>query len=117
MNRRVFLSAVTGGLLAAPLAAAAPPAGKVLRLGLLYGIKPKFDPGSNPVDRALVDGLRAQGYEPGRNIIFEFRSAEGNPERLPALAAELVQLKVDVLVTSPTAPTSPPRRPPRRSPS
>jgi putative ABC transport system substrate-binding protein len=104
MNRRAFIT-LAGGLLAAPLAAAAPPAGKVLRLGLLYGIKPKFDPSSNPVDRALVDGLRAQGYEPGRNIIFEFRSAEGNPERLPALAAELVQLKVDVLVTSPTAPT------------
>jgi putative ABC transport system substrate-binding protein len=105
VDRRTFIGTVAGGLLAAPLAAAAPPAGKVLRLGLLYGIKPKFDPSSNPVDRALVDGLRAQGYEPGRNIIFEFRSAEGNPERLPALAAELVQLKVDVLVTSPTAPT------------
>lgn len=105
MDRRAFITAVTGSLLAAPLAGAAPPAGRVLRLGLLYGIKPKFDPDSNPVDRALVDGLRAQGYEPGRNIIFEFRSAEGRPERLPGLAAELVQLKVDVLVTNPTAPT------------
>ena len=99
MNRRMFLTAVGGDFFAAP------PAGRVLRLGLPYGIKPKFDPGSNPVDRALVDGLRAQGYEPGCNIIFEFRSAEGHPERLSDLAAELVQLKVDVLVTSPTAPT------------
>jgi putative ABC transport system substrate-binding protein len=92
MNRRVFLSAVTGGLLAAPLAVASPPGGKPERLGLLYGIKPTFDPVADPVDRALVGGLRAHGYEPGRNIIFEFRSGEGHPERLPGLAAELVRL-------------------------
>ena len=87
-------------------ATAEPPPGKVLRLGLLYGISPKFDPASNPVDRALVDGLRAHGYELGRNIMLEFRGAQSNPERLPELAAELVRLKVDVLVTAGTAPRS-----------
>ncbi len=105
MNRRAFIGTLAGGLLAAPLAAGAPPAGKVLRLGLLYGIKPAFDPASNPDDQALVEGLRAHGYELGRNVIVEFRSARSNPERLPDLAAELVQLKVDVLVTTLTAPT------------
>jgi putative ABC transport system substrate-binding protein len=104
INRRTFLAGTGAVFLAAPLAAEAPP-GKVLRLGLLYGISPKFDPASNPVDRALLDGLRAHGYELGRNIMLEFRSAQGNPERLPELAAELVRLKVDVLVTPLTAAT------------
>ena len=104
MNRRSFIGTLAGGLLAAPVAAEPPP-GKVLRLGLLYGLSPKFDPASNPIDRALVDGLRAHGYELGRNIKLEFRSAQGNPERLPELAAELVRLKVDVLVTRQTAAT------------
>ncbi|HET7875108.1 MAG TPA: ABC transporter substrate-binding protein [Methylomirabilota bacterium] len=80
-------------------AAPVPPAGRVVRLGLLFGISPSFDPSANPIHRALVEGLRAHGYEPGRNIVFEFRSAQGNPERLPGLAAELARLKVDVLVT------------------
>ncbi len=105
MERRRFLTLITVGLLGPARASAAPPAGKVLRVGLLYGIKPTFDPGSDASDRALVDGLRARGYEPGRHIIFQFRSAEGHPDRLPGLAAELVRLNVDVLVTRATAPT------------
>ena len=64
-----------------------------------------FDPASNPDDQALVEGLRAHGYELGRNVIVESKSARSNPERLPDLATELVQLKVDVLVTTLTAPT------------
>ena len=93
-------------IIAAPSPAAPePPRGKVLRLGLLYTITPTFDPASDPVTRALVDGLRAHGYELGRNVMLEFRSAQGNPERLPELAAELVRLKVDVLVTGATAAT------------
>ena len=48
---------------------------------------------------ALSEGLRELGYVEGRNVVFELRFAEGRQERLPALAAELVQLKVDVLVT------------------
>ncbi len=104
MDRRVFLASVAGTLLATPLAAA-PPAGKVLRLGLLYAITSTFDPASNPDDHALVEGLRAHGYELGRNFTLEFRSANSNPARLSDLAAELVRLKVDVLVTSLTGPT------------
>ena len=104
MERRRFIGVVAGTLLATPLAAAPLP-GKVLRLGLLYAIRPTFDEASNPDDRAFVEGLRANGYELGRNVTLEFRSAGGNPERLADLAVELVQLKVDVLVTSLTGPT------------
>jgi len=84
---------------------ATPPASKVIRLGLLAGIRDKFDPESNAIDRAVVESLRAQGYEIGRNVALEFRSAGGNPERLPALAAELVRLKIDMFVTIGTQPT------------
>ena len=87
------------------LAMAAPPKGKVIRLGLLTGIRDKFDPESNAIDRAITESLRAQGYEIGRNVALEFRSAGGNPERLPALAAELARLKVDMFVTLGTQPT------------
>lgn len=101
----LVLAALLAIVTAPPSATPAPPPGKVLRIGLLYGIRPTFEPASNPVDRALVDGLRASGYELGRNVTIEFRSAQGNPERLPELAAELVRLKVDILVTVGTGPT------------
>ena len=53
---------------------------------------------------AFRQGLRELGYVEGKNIVIEWRSAEGKPDRLPALAAELVRLKVDVIVTGgPTA--------------
>ncbi len=82
-----------------PLVCAAPPPGKILRVGLLDFLREKFDPETIPYQRALVEGLRALGYEPGRDIRFEFRGAAGNAERLPGLAAELVRLRVDVLIT------------------
>jgi putative ABC transport system substrate-binding protein len=82
----------------APSADAAPPRGKVLRLGLLDALSERFDPDSNSVHRALIDGLRAHGYEVGRNVVFEYRSAGGNPDRVSEVAAELVQTKVDILI-------------------
>lgn len=85
-------------------AGAAPPPGRVLRIGLLYAIREKFDPASNPIDRALADSLRERGYEIGRNVILEFRSAKGNFERLSPLAADLVRLKVDQLITLGSSP-------------
>src|SRR5262245_5717662 len=54
---------------------------------------------------AFRQGLRALGYVEGKNIVIEWRSAEGNLDRLPGLAAELVRLKVDVIVTTGPAPT------------
>ena len=56
---------------------------------------------------AFRQGLRALGYVEGKNIVIEWRSAEGNLDRLPGLAAELVRLKVDVIVTTGPAPTRP----------
>ncbi len=53
---------------------AAPP-GRVVRVGLLYPISPNFDPATNRFDRELVEGLRELGYTPGRDVVFEFRSA------------------------------------------
>jgi len=101
IDRRTFLCGV-GLLVLTASAAAAPPPGKVVRLGVLTGIGWRFDPASDPIHRALLAGLTAHGYELGRNLLIEYRSADGNPERLPALAAELVQLKVDVMVTANT---------------
>jgi len=96
MDRRAFLGALAGGFLAAPLAAEAQPAGKVPRVGYL---------GTNPTphfQEAFRQGLRDLGYVEGRNLVIEDRDAEGKLERLPALAAELVALKVDVIVASGT---------------
>ncbi len=82
------------GLLALPLAADAQPAGKVYRIGSLnLGSPPR-----SPLAEAFWQGLRELGYVEGRNLIIEHRWAEGKPERLPGLAADLVRLKVDVIV-------------------
>jgi len=98
MDRRVFISLVAGGLLAAPLAAEAQPAGKVPRVGVLSGGSPS-DPVPRGVD-AVQQGLRELGYVEGQSIAIEYRWAEWKYERLPALAAELVRLKVDVIVAT-----------------
>ena len=84
-------------LLVAPLAAAAPPAGKVPTIGVLT-----LGTATGAIIRANLEaftqGLRALGYIEGQNIAIEPRYAEGRPERLPALAAELASLHVDVFV-------------------
>jgi putative ABC transport system substrate-binding protein len=97
MDRRAFLRVVASGLLAAPLAAEAQQAGKVFRIGYLTGGF-KEAPASNPNLASFLASMRALGYVEGRNIILEVRYAEGRTERFAALAAELVSLKVDVLV-------------------
>jgi putative tryptophan/tyrosine transport system substrate-binding protein len=94
MVRGVALIAVLAvSLLAAPLTAAAQQAAKVARIGYL-------SPGlaTSPLLReAFRQGLRDLGYVEGRNLVIEYRDAEGKRERFPALAAELVALKVDVI--------------------
>jgi putative ABC transport system substrate-binding protein len=71
-----------------------------VHFGLPYPISPTFDPTANRFDRELVEGLRELGYTPGRDVVFEFRTAAGGgPHLLPQLAAELVASKVDMLVT------------------
>jgi putative ABC transport system substrate-binding protein len=96
MDRRTFIGGVASGLLAAPLAARAQQAGKVYRIGILEAI-PVAQNAANL--EALRKGLRELGYVEGRNLIIEYRSADGRAERFPDLASELVLLKVDLLVT------------------
>jgi len=88
-------------ILTAPLAIEAQPAGKVPRVGILITGSPSLA-GSNLA--AFQQGLRDLGYVEGQNLILEYRYAEGRFERLPELAAELVRLTVDVLVTGGSQP-------------
>src|SRR6266571_2446547 len=91
--RRDFLIAA-GALLAAPLAAEAQQAAKVARIGIL-----SLNRAATPhALEAFLQGLRDLGYVEGRNVVIEYRDAEGKPERFPAFAAELLALKVDVIV-------------------
>ena len=100
MDRRRFLRAVVAGLLAAPAAAEAQTTAKIARIGYLTAADVATAP--YHLREAFLKGLRDLGYVEGRNLVIEYRSAEGKVERLPALAAELVALKVDVIL----APTS-----------
>jgi len=99
VERRVFLGAVTGGLLASPLAAEAQQAGRLPRLGYLGASSPTLEP---EILEAFRQGLRDLGYVEGQSIAIEYRWAEGHDDRLPELATELVGLKVDVIVTTGT---------------
>jgi putative ABC transport system substrate-binding protein len=93
MRRREFMTAVGGAIVALPLVARAQQ--RIMPVVGLLGI----DPGAvGPV--AFIQGLRDLGYTEGRNILIESRWAEGNPERFPALAAELVALKVNVIMSA-----------------
>jgi putative ABC transport system substrate-binding protein len=82
-------------LLAAPLAAQAQQAGKLYRVGWLSAGSSESN---QPTDQAFLQGLSVRGWIEGQNVIVERRWANGRNERLPALAAELVQRKVDVIV-------------------
>src|SRR5262245_64289669 len=100
IGRRELLAALGGAVVTWPLAARAQQP-KVPTIGVLVigNISPE------QFWREFRQGLRDLGYVEGKNIRFEFRSAEGHLDRLPELAAELVRVKVDVIVTwfAPTA--------------
>jgi ABC-type uncharacterized transport system substrate-binding protein len=96
MNRRVFLSGVTGGLLAAPLAAKAQPTVRAIKLGILSTVNPR----TTTFTEAMIKRLGELGHVEGQNLTIEFKNAQGDVARLPALAAELVRLKVDVILAS-----------------
>jgi len=86
------------GLLAGPLPAEAQQTGKVYRIGFLdYRLRSTT---TDPRFVALRQGLRELGYVEGQNLVLEYRSAKGKRKRLPEVAAELVRLKVDIIVTS-----------------
>jgi putative ABC transport system substrate-binding protein len=93
IDRRRFIEVIAGGLLAAPLAAAQQ--AKTPRVGFL-GLGSAE---SSPHFEALRQALRERGWVEGQNITFEDRTTVGHYSRLPAAAAELVRLRVDVIVT------------------
>src|SRR5882672_4425862 len=106
IDRRTFLTAAGAVLLAAPVAAEgqARKAGKIPRIGIL---SPFSTPsGTSPSFDAFRVGLRESGWIEGRNFTTEYRWAEGKYERLPALAADLVRLKVDVIFSAWSTPAA-----------
>src|SRR5262245_64894554 len=94
MRRREFITLIGGAAAAWPLGARAQQTAKIARIGFLTS-----GMAVNPhLPEAFRRGLRDLGYVEGRNVVIEYRDAEGKLERFPALAAELVALKVDVIV-------------------
>jgi putative ABC transport system substrate-binding protein len=91
--RRAFVVAMAGTLAAGGLGAEARGAGKVYRIGVLADASE-----TAPAFIHFRDGLRALGYTEGDNLVFEYRLSQGQADRLPRLAADLVRLKVDLIV-------------------
>ena len=103
MDRRAFVAGLALGTLAAPHAARAQPARTIYRIGILslsatlglVGPEPR-----SPSTKALLRGLRELGYVYGEHFVTEPRGGAGRPERFPALAAELVRARVDVILAA-----------------
>ena len=93
ISRRGFICTLAGGILATPLAAEAQPARRVYKVGILAAE-------ATPAIQSFRQGLHDLGYVEGQNLVIEARYHAGNSDRLPALAAELVELKVDVILAS-----------------
>ena len=96
-TRRAFIRTLVGGLLAAPLAAEAQPAGKTARLCFLT-----FDPPQAVRFNPFFHRLRDLGYVDGQTITIDYLSAEGQGERFPTLAAECLRRKADIIVVTTT---------------
>ena len=99
MNRRTFLGSLTLGICGVAQAAGAQQSGRQYKVGFLGNSTAALEA---TLVRAFRDGLRELGYVEGRNIVIEYRWAEGEYARFPALIAELLGLKVDVIVTAGT---------------
>jgi putative ABC transport system substrate-binding protein len=96
MERRTFLAGTGAVLLAAPCAAEAQLIGeRVYKIGIAWVTNPA---GTAPLFDLLRGALAGYGYTEGRNVTFEQRWAEGKPERIPSLMAELVGLKIDLFI-------------------
>src|SRR6266849_819373 len=95
--RLAFSIALLLGGLFSPVAAEAQQAAKIARIGYL-----ETNLATSRLTEAFLQGLRDLGYVEGRNLVIEYRSAEGKFERFPALAVELVALKVDVILAGGT---------------
>jgi ABC-type uncharacterized transport system substrate-binding protein len=94
----ILMVALTVGLLAAPRAVEAQAVGQVSRVALIASTTPVSEMDENPNTRAFLGALRELGYVEGRNLVLERRSAEGRFNRVPEIVAELVRLKIDVIV-------------------
>ena len=103
IKRRKMLVAIGAGAFVAPLASFAQQQNKVWRVGFL--LQRSLRPLDSDVVGGFPRGMRELGYVEGKNLVIEWRSAEGDYERLPALAAELVKMRVDVIVTVGNTPT------------
>ena len=97
MNRNFVACSLGALLFALSVSAQAQQPKKVPRIGYLSATDPASDSARS---EAIRLALRALGYTEGQNIATEYRYAEGKPDRLPALAAELVRLKVDIIVVA-----------------
>ena len=102
-NRRAFLGGIAALCTFAPFAARAQPAARIYRIGILEAV-PASRNAAN-LD-AFRKGLRDLGYVEGRNLALEYRSSDGQAERFPQLASELVQANVDLIVTRGTPATA-----------
>jgi ABC-type uncharacterized transport system substrate-binding protein len=100
----IFVVALVLSVVGAPLAAEAQQQKTAPRIGILSVATQSFPPMTVRLD-AFRQGLREFGYVEGDSVAFEYRSAEGNPDRLAGLAAELVRLKVDCIVTAGDSPS------------
>ncbi len=117
MRRRKFITLLGSAAVAWPLTARAQKAKIIPKIGYLTD-----EVISDPFDsrRLVLSGLHELGYLDGQNIILEYRSSEGRDDQLPALAADLVSLHVDIILAIGTSARRPHRRPgasPNRSPS
>jgi ABC-type uncharacterized transport system substrate-binding protein len=101
MDRRRFLLTAVAGAFLAPLAAMAQELGKIPRVGFL-GPRTRAD--AAPFVDGFLQGLRERGWVDGKNVGLEYRFADGQYDRLPDLAAELVRLKVDVILAASSSP-------------
>jgi len=97
MNKKIAVSVLATFILASFHIAEAQQPKKVYRIGLL-----STDPLPAQSWNALMDGLRERGYIEGRNIVFERRFSEGKAERFPEFAADMVRLKVDIIIVTTT---------------
>jgi putative ABC transport system substrate-binding protein len=97
----VFLAWVAAVSVTSPMAASAQPAAPVRRVGLIMTTTPAA---ASHIAAAFTEGLRELGHLDGKSVVLEYRWAEGRPERLPELAAELVRNRVDVIVASSQGP-------------
>ena len=100
LTRRVFLGSLTGGLLAAPLAAEGQQAGKVHRIG--YLTVPSRESAQGAANTFQL-GLHELGWVAGQNVVVDYRFADNNMDRLRDRAADLVRLNADVIVAGASA--------------